>query len=99
MHYDWLTFIIAALSIYRASRMVAEEDGPAFVFKKLRGRYTNQHSAVAVGIRCFYCMSWWIAGGVTLYLVASGDITFWQWPLMWGGTAGAACKIYEWWRR
>jgi hypothetical protein len=48
----WLTATLAALAIYRAARMVAEEDGPAFVFKRLRDAHTDQHSSIALGLRC-----------------------------------------------
>lgn len=98
MHYDWLTFIIAALAIYRASRMIVEEDGPAFVFKKLRDRHTDQHSALAVGIRCFYCVSFWAALPATVLLCVVGGWDVWLWPIWWFGLSGAAAKIYEYWK-
>lgn len=99
MYYDWLTFIIASLAIYRTARMVAEEDGPAFVFKRLRDRYTDQHSSIALGLRCVYCISFWIALPITALLVVVGGWDAWLWPVWWLGLAGAAAKIYEWWRR
>jgi hypothetical protein len=96
---DWLLFIIASLAVYRAARIVAEEDGPAFVFKRLRARYTNDKSSVAVGIRCFYCVSVWAAlpAAVLLIIIAGWD--GWLWPIWWFGLAGAAAKIHEWWKR
>jgi hypothetical protein len=47
----WLTATLAVFAVFRAARMVAEEDGPWFVFKRLRDRYTDQHSALALGLR------------------------------------------------
>lgn len=99
MYYDWLTFIIAALAIYRAGRMISEEDGPFFIFRRLRDAHTNDKSSFAVGLRCFYCVSFWAALPATILLCLFGDWSIWLWPLWWFGLAGAAAKIYEWWRR
>lgn len=93
----WLVATLAALAVYRAARMIAEEDGPAFVFKRLRERFTDQHSSIAVGIRCFYCISFWAALPVTVLLCVAGGWDVWLWPLWWFGLAGAAAKLYEYW--
>src|SRR6185503_9992998 len=93
----WLTAALAVFAIYRAARMVAEEDGPAFVFRKLRERYTDQHSAIALGLRCFYCVSWWAALPVSVLLVVFAGWNEWLWPIWWFGLAGAAAKVYEYW--
>lgn len=98
MHYDWLTFIIASLAIYRAARMVTEEDGPAFVFKKLRTRFSNDKRSFDVGLRCFYCTSLWAALPVVVMLCIFGDWPIWLWPIWWFGLAGAAAKVYEYWK-
>lgn len=97
--YDWLTFIIAALATYRAARMVAEEDGPMFIFRRLRARFTNDKSSIAVGLRCFYCISFWLALPVAVLLVVVGGWDEWLWPIWWLGLAGAAAKLYEYWKR
>lgn len=97
--YNWLTFIIAALAVYRAARMVVEEDGPAFVFKRMRDARTNDKSSIDVGLRCFYCVSFWAALVATLLLVVVGGWDAWLFPLWWFGLAGAAAKIYEYWKR
>jgi hypothetical protein len=94
----WLTATLAALAIYRVARMVAEEDGPAFVFKRLRERYTDQHSSIALGLRCPYCIGFWAALPVTIMLCMFGDWPIALWPLWWFGLAGAAAKIHEYWK-
>lgn len=94
----WLVATLAALAVYRAARMVAEEDGPFFVFKRLRATYTNDKSSIAVGLRCFYCISLWLALPVTVLLCVAGGWDIWLWPVWWLGLAGAATKIYEYWR-
>lgn len=97
--YSWLTAILAALAVYRVARMIAEEDGPAFAFKRLREAHTNDKSSVAVGLRCFYCVSFWVALVVTALLVIAGGWDVWLWPIWWFGLAGAAAKFYEYWKR
>src|SRR5689334_11545658 len=79
--YNWLTFIIAVLAVYRVARMVAEEDGPAFVFKRLRAAHTDDKRSFAVGIRCFYCISFWVALPVALALVIVGGWDVLLWPI------------------
>jgi hypothetical protein len=96
---DWLLFIIASLAVYRVARMVAEEDGPAFAFRRLRERYTNDKSSIAVGIRCPYCVGVWVAGTAMLLLVIVAGWDVWLFPLWWFGLAGAAAKIHEFWKR
>lgn len=94
----WLVATLAALAVYRAARMVAEEDGPWFVFKRLRDRYTDQHSALALGLRCFYCISAWLALPATILLIVVAGWDAWLFPLWWFGLAGAAAKIFEYWK-
>ena len=95
----WLTATLAAFAVYRVARMVAEEDGPMFVFKRLRDAHTNDKRSFDVGVRCFYCISVWIALPITVLLVVAGGWDMWLWPVWWMGLAGAAAKLYEWWKR
>jgi hypothetical protein len=98
MHYDWLTFIIASLSIYRLARMIAEEDGPSFVFRRLRDRYTNDKRSFDVGLRCVYCIGFWVALPITMLLCVFGGWDIWLWPVWWLGLSGAAAKLHEYWK-
>lgn len=95
---DWLIFIIASLAVYRAARMITEEDGPAFVFKRLRAMQTNDKSSVAHGLRCFYCVSSWIALAAAVLLIIVDNWQVWLLPIWWFGMAGMAAKIYEFWK-
>jgi len=95
----WLQATLAAFAVYRIARMVAEEDGPAFIFRRLRDRFTNDKRSLDVGLRCFYCISFWVALPTSLLLCAFGE---WDWRLIalwWFGLAGAAAKIHEYWKR
>lgn len=94
---DWLTFVLASLAIYRVARMVAEEDGPAFVFKRLRDAHTNDKRSFDTGLRCVYCISFWAALVASLWLVAFGGWNAWLFPVYWFGLAGAAAKIHQYW--
>jgi hypothetical protein len=93
----WLVATLAALAVYRAARMVTEEDGPMFVFKRIRDAHTNQRSSIALGLRCFYCVSFWIALPVTVLLCIVGGWEIWLWPVWWFGLAGAAAKLHQYW--
>lgn len=98
MRNDWLTFIIAVFAVYRVGRMVAEEDGPMFLFKDMRDRFTDDKSSTARGLRCFYCVSFWIALPAALLLVLVAFFDPWLMPIWWFGLAGAACKVFEFWK-
>lgn len=93
----WLLFVVASFAAYRMGRMVAEEDGPMFVFKRIRDAYTSDKSSFAVGIRCFYCVSFWMALAVVVVVVIFAQVDPWLFPLWWFGIAGLAAKIHEYW--
>lgn len=94
---NWLVATLAAFAVYRAARMVTEEDGPMFVFKKLRTRFSNDKRSFDVGLRCFYCTSFWAALLVVVMLCVFGGWDVWLFPLWWFGLAGAAAKIHVYW--
>lgn len=96
---NWLTFLIAGLATYRIARMLTEEDGPFSVFLRFRNRYTDDRDWFAIGIRCPYCVGFWVAAFVVLFLVVLGLSRIEHVPLLWPAVAGAAVKIHEWWKR
>ena len=72
--------VIAALAVYRASRMVAREDGPFNIFYRLRSRVRHWtrgrgDSWVWRGITCPLCISVWLAALAALALPWQG----WAW--------------------
>ena len=79
------------------ARMVAEEDGPAFIFKRIRARFSNDKRSFDVGLRCFYCVSFWTSLLFTLQLVWMGLLTWTDVPLWWFGIAGAATIAHRYW--
>jgi hypothetical protein len=94
---DWLTFVLASLAVYRAARMITEEDGPAFVFKRIRARFSNDKRSLDVGLRCFYCVSFWAALPVVVLLCVVGDWSVWLWPVWWFGLSGASTIAHRYW--
>jgi hypothetical protein len=61
--------LCAALITYRLAHMIANEDGPAAVFRRMREsattRYTQKHQWVAHGLSCQLCSSFWLSFLVT----------------------------------
>ena|ERR1051325_7779340 len=95
----WFYLIIAVFATFRVAKMIAEEDGPAFIFKRLRDRFTNDKSSLAIGIRCPLCVGFWVAALISFYLVWLGVITLTLWPVVWLAVAGAQVKLDQWWKR
>lgn len=95
----WLVATLAAFAVYRAARMVAEEDGPFFLFKRLRDRFSDDKRSFDLGLHCFACLSFWIALLAALLLCWASGWDWYELPLWWLGLGGAAIKINEYWRR
>jgi hypothetical protein len=88
---DALTFVIAALAVYRVSALIAIEDGPFDVMARLRGRIDpTQSNWIGRGLRCVVCVSFWIS------IPAVWLIGGWLWPLTWLGLAGAVSIVHRW---
>lgn len=62
-------FLIAVLAVFRLSLLLSKEDGPAWMFRKLR-RSVPASSSAKKGISCIYCTSVWFAIPVSLYITA-----------------------------
>lgn len=90
--------VLAALGTYRVGYMVSREKGPFEVFQWLRDRFVG-NNWVAEGIRCFYCVSFWMALLFSGWLVLSGTLTPAEFLLAWPGLAGAAIQIHKTWLR
>lgn len=84
-------FFIALLATYRLTIMLNSESGPGDIFGHLRARMGVQYDEhsnpygtnwIAEGVLCFFCLSVWIALGISaLVLVALSiqrdDWVFW----------------------
>lgn len=90
--------ILAAFATYRIGIMVSREKGPFECFQWLRDRFMG-NNWVAEGIRCFYCVSFWVALLFSGLLAVLGYITPAELLLVWPGLAGAAIEIEKYWLR
>lgn len=59
-------FLLYALAVFRLSLLVSKEDGPAWIFRKLR-RAVPKDSSAKIGIQCQWCVSMWMSLPVSLY--------------------------------
>lgn len=90
--------LLAAFATYRLGRMLSQEDGPFELFAWFRGRFTG-NNWVATGVRCFYCVSFWVALLLSVGLFLLNDIDVPHILLVWPGIAGAAIVIEKYWLR
>lgn len=90
--------VLAALGTYRLGIMVSREKGPFELFQWLRERFMG-NNWVAEGIRCFYCVSFWVALLFSGLLLLLGSITPAELLLVWPGLAGAAIELEKYWLR
>ena len=83
----WLRFILAALSVWRVTHLLAHEDGRADLVVRFRARL----GATIWGrfMDCFNCLSLWVAALVALVVTRSPL----EWPLAWLSLSGAACLL------
>ena len=83
-----MQFLIAALFVYRLSRMVAEEEGPFKLFTWLRS-LAPESTWVQRGMECIMCLSVWVALPVAYWL--GGD-----WVLTWLALSAVAVIVKKW---
>ncbi len=85
--HPWLAVALAALATWRATHLLAREDGPFQVLARLRARLGTGFFAALMD--CFACSSLWVAAPLA-YLVTGDRRT---WILLWLALSGAACLI------
>lgn len=92
-----MIYLLAALAVYRLSRMIADEYGPFNVFLKLRtaakhyarGRADNW---LWKGVTCPLCLSFWLAWPVAALLPSADWPTYIVTAL---ALSGAATWLYK----
>lgn len=95
---NWFIFLIASLATYRLALLLSEEDGPMWMFRKLRNMPPKKSSAHE-GIRCIWCVSVWMSMVTTTFLWWRGYIPGVEWPLYWMAIAGAAIGWNQMWTK
>jgi hypothetical protein len=90
-------FLVAALAVYRLSRMVAEEEGPGAIFTKLRGAFDpDQQTWVGRGLNCPICVSFWVALPAAIAITVLGYADVYAWPLTWLALSAGTVVIKKW---
>lgn len=92
---DLVVFALAALAVYRVSRMLTDEEGPFMVFTKVRG-LAEPDTWVGRGLECIMCVSVWIALPFTVMLTVLGYADVWLWPLTWLALSAVTVIIRKW---
>lgn len=87
--------IIAALAVYRLSRMVSDEEGPWMLFTKLRG-LAKPDTWVGRGMECIMCVSFWVALPATIALAMLGYIDILAWPFVWLALSAVTVLLRKW---
>ena len=84
-----LRLILAAFAVYRLAQLIAIDDGPLDLFRRLRAwAITGWLGGL---LHCPFCLQIWLALPLTLvatWPTAGGDLL-----LTFGGLAGAACWL------
>lgn len=100
--------IVAFLAIYRLTLMLNSEPGPGDIFGRFRtfigvrfDQYSNPIATnwVAEGVLCFYCLSVWIAFGVTALVIVAvvvDRLDVAQWILFPFAASGGAVFMKKW---
>ena len=105
----WLTFkgsgrmiffylLLGGLVTYRLSLLVSKEDGPAYIFRKLR-KASTKNSSVKEGLSCEWCMSVWMSAVVATYFWWAAIIPGIEWPLYWLAMSAIAIICNQQWTK
>lgn len=89
----WLAFTLGSLATFRLALLVSREDGPAFIFRKLR-RLPPAKSATKEGLSCPLCLSFYSSALVTGFFYWLELISVWQTPLYWLSFSAAATCLH-----
>ncbi|MES1982479.1 MAG: hypothetical protein V4443_08380 [Pseudomonadota bacterium] len=73
--------LLGGLATFRLSLLISKEDGPAYIFRKLRKLPGSP--SLQRGLSCEWCMSMWMGAVVALYYWWLGIISALEWPLYW----------------
>ena len=80
-------FLLASLTAWRVTHLLAEEDGPGDAIVRLRMRVGD--GMVAQLVDCFECTSVWVAAPLTFAVTQRPRCA----PLVWLALSGSACLL------
>jgi Protein of unknown function (DUF1360) len=82
-----MRFVLAVLATWRVTHLLANEDGPADIIARLRGRFDD--GLVGSLMDCFNCLSLWIAAPAA-FLLSTRPL---MWVISWLALSGGACLL------
>lgn len=92
-------FVIVTFAIYRITLLATQEDGPFNLALKWRNLFVTDNW-VGRGVRCFWCVSFWMGFVVSLIPAVRLHMTGDGYLLLALGTSGMAIFLNEQrWRR
>lgn len=95
---NFFYLLLGGLATYRLSLLISKEDGPAYIFRKLR-KLPPPKSSAKDGLSCEWCMSIWMGGVVALYLYWAQFIAGKEWPLYWLAMSAIAIICNQQWTK
>ncbi len=88
--------LLGGLAAFRLSLVVSKEDGPAFIFRRLR-HSAPENSATRQGLSCEWCMSIYAGALIALYMWWLGVFPGREWPLYWLALSAIAIICNQQW--
>lgn len=95
---NFFYLVLGGLAAYRLSLLISKEDGPAYIFRRLR-KLPSRNSSAKEGLACEWCMSIWTGAGVALYFWLLRIIPGAQWPLYWLAFSAIAIICNQQWTK
>jgi hypothetical protein len=90
-----LLFIALCLACHRLSLMLTKEDGPYWLFRKIR-RIPDKGTSAKAGISCIWCASVWFSFLLCLYSIYVLDLYTWgEMPIWWLSVSSGAIVINQ----
>jgi hypothetical protein len=82
-----MRFVLAVLATWRATHLLAHEDGPADLIYRFRTLLARSWAGRLMD--CFNCLSIWIAAPAALFVTVAPI----DWLVTWLALSGAACLL------
>lgn len=79
---NFFYLLVGGLATFRLSLLISKEDGPAYIFRKLR-RKAPAASSLKEGLSCQWCVSVWMSALIATFYWWRGMFEGVDWPLYW----------------
>jgi hypothetical protein len=95
---NFFYLVLGGLAAYRLSLLISKEDGPAYIFRRIR-KLPPKNSSAQQGLSCPWCVSIWAGALVALYLWLIGIIPGVEYPLYWLAFSAIAVVCNQQWTK